>query len=152
MLVGNFDEILGHGVHGVRSFFTAQTPDAVPVDEIVPLIQRFAFSYFDRYGRDLRSFLALPTGFARSRPEGRGTWTTEAWSAGAYSLLGDWAEARRAWANCLTELAYFGDDLAPETRRLAAHGVDADDSERRSALVAWLLENEREMRVTWHLS
>jgi hypothetical protein len=84
-------------------------------------------------------------------PERRGTWTTEAWTAGACSLLGDWAAARRAWANCLTELAYFDADLAPETRRLAAHGVDADDSQRRSALVARLLENEQEMRVRWHL-
>ena len=65
---------------------------------------------------------------------------------GGYSLLGEWAEATRAWINCLTELGYFGDDLAPETRRLAAHGADAGDSERRSALIAWL-ENEREMRV-----
>lgn len=107
MLVGNFDEILGHGVRGVRSFFTAETPDAVPVDEIVLLIQQFAFPYFDRYGRDLRSFLTLTTGLARSRPERRGTWTTEAWTAGACTLLGDWEGAGRAWANCLTELAYF---------------------------------------------
>ncbi|QNN54408.1 hypothetical protein [Nocardioides mesophilus] len=152
VLVGNFDEILGHGVRGVRSFFTAATPDAVPVHEIVPLIQRYALPYFDRYGRDLPSFLSLTTGFARSRPEGRGTWTTEAWTAGAHSLLGDWPEARRSWGNCLTELAYFDSDVAPETRRLAAHGVDAHDGPRRSALVAWLLENERDMRVRWHLS
>ena len=150
-LIGNFDEILGHGAKDVRSFFVAKTPDEVPVEAIVTLSRRFAMPYFDRYGTDLRSFLTLPTDFARSRPEGRGTWTTEAWAAGAHSLLGDWAEARRAWTNCLTELAYFGDDLAPETRRLAAHGADAGDSERRSALVAWLLENEREMRVKWRL-
>lgn len=152
VLVGNFDEILGHGVRGVRSYFTAETPDAVPVDEIVALVQRFAFPYFDRYGRDLRAFLSLTTGLARSRPHGRGTWTTEAWTAGACTLLGDWEAAGRAWANCLTELAYFDADLAPETRRLAAQGVDADDSHRRSALVAWLLENEHDMRATWHLS
>lgn len=151
VLVGNFDEILGHGVRDVRSFFIADTPDEVPVDEIMSLARRFALPYFERYGTDLRSFLALTTGFARSRPEGRGTWTTEAWTAGAYSLLGEWAAARRAWTDCLTELAYFEADLAPETRRLAAHGADADDSERRSALVAWLLENEREMRARWRL-
>ena len=131
----------------MRSFVVADTLNEVPVEEIVSLARRFALPYFDRYGTDLRSFLTLPTGFARSRPEGRGTWTTEAWTAGAYSLLDKWAEAKRAWTNCLRELAYFGDDLAPETRRLAAHGADAGDSERRSALVAWLLENEREMRV-----
>jgi hypothetical protein len=151
ILVGNFDEILGHGIGGVRSFFTADTPDVVPVDEIVSLIQHFAFPYFDRYGRDLPSLVTLTSGFARTRPGGRGTWTTEAWTAGACSLVGDWTQARRAWANCLTELAYFDADLAPETRRLAAHGVDADDGQRRSALVARLLENEQEMRVRWHL-
>lgn len=151
VLVGNFDEILGHGAKGVRSFFIADTPDEVPVDEIVSLARGFAFPYFERYGTDLRSFLILTTGFARSRPERRGTWTTEAWAAGAYSLLGEWAEAGRAWADCLTELAYFDADLAPETRRLAAHGADARDDERRSALVGWLHENEREMRVRWRL-
>lgn len=150
-LVGNFDEILGHGAKDVRSFFVADTPDEVPVEEIASLAHRFALPYFDRYGTDLGSFLALPIKFARSRPEGRGTWTTEAWTAGAYSLLGEWAEATRAWTNCLTELAHFGEDLAPETRRLAAHGADAGDSERRSALVGWLLENEVEMRSRWRL-
>lgn len=151
VLVGNFDKILGHGVDDVRSFFIAHTPDEVPVEEIVSLAHRFALPYFDRYGTGLRSFLALPVDFARSRPDGRGTWTTEAWTAGAHSLLGEWAEAKRAWTNCLTELAYFAEDLAPETRRLAAHGADAGDAESRAALVAWLLENEREMRVRWHL-
>jgi hypothetical protein len=129
----------------------SDTSCVVPVDEIVDLARRFAMPYFDRYGTDLGSFLELPTGFARPRPDGRGTWTTEAWTAGAYSLLGEWAEAQRAWTNCLTELAYFGDDLAPETRRIAAHGADAGDSERRSALIARLMENEREMRVRWRL-
>lgn len=151
VLVGNLDEILGHGVGGVRSFFTEQTPEEVPVHEIVPLFERFALPYFHRYGRDLVAFLTLPTGFARARPVGRGTWTTEAWTAGAYSLLGDWTKARRSWANCLTEMAYFDADLAPETRRLAAHGVDAEGQQLRSALLAWLGENERDMRDTWRL-
>jgi hypothetical protein len=30
--------------------------------------RRVALPYFDRCGTDLRSFLTLPTGFARSRP------------------------------------------------------------------------------------
>ena len=151
VLVGNFDKILGHGVDDVRSFFIAHTPDEVPVEEIVSLAHRFALPYFDRYGTGLRSFLALPVDFARSRPDGRGTWTTEAWTAGAHSLLGEWAEAKRAWTNCLTELAYFAEDLAPETRRRLRRGRRAGDAESRAALVAWLLENEREMRVRWHL-
>ena len=152
VLVGNFDEILGHGPRRVRSFFTEDTPDEVPVEEIVSLVRRFAFPYFERYGTDLRSYLALPTGFARSRPGGRGTWTTEAWAGGAHSLLGEWDLAARSWSACLTELAYFDADLAPDTRRLAAHGADAGDAERRAALVAWLLENESEMRAIWRVS
>ena len=66
VLVGNFDEILGHGDTDVRSFFIADTPDEVPLDEIVSLVRRFAFPYFERYGTDLRSFLTLTTGFART--------------------------------------------------------------------------------------
>jgi hypothetical protein len=93
----------------------------------------------------------MTRGASASRTRRTRSRSTETWTAGAYSLLGEWAEAQRAWTSCLTELAYFGDDLAPETRRFAAHGADAGDSGRRSALVAWLLENEREMRVGWRL-
>lgn len=36
-------------------------------------------------------------------------------------------------------------------RKLAALGVDADDPQTRGAVVAWLEENEAEMRRIWRL-
>jgi hypothetical protein len=145
-------EILGHGVTGVRSYFTEDEPDAVPVDEIRALIQRFALPHFDRYGQDLKSFVKLTTSFAKSRPQRRGTWSTEAWTAGAYSLLNDWTRSRQSWQNCLLELAQFDDDHAPEVRKLAVQAVDAKDDQTQAAVVAWLGENEADMKRRWGLA
>lgn len=144
-------EILGHGDPGVRAYFTEDEPDAVPVEEIQALIQRFALPHFERFGRGLSSFLKLVTSFAKIRPHQRGTWSTEAWTAGAHTLLDDWKRARNSWQDCLLELAQFDDDHAPDLRRLAAQAVDAKDAETRAAIVAWLGENENEMKGKWNL-
>lgn len=151
VMVGDLRADLGHGVPGVRSYFTETAVDQVPVDEVLGLITRYAVPYFNRYGTDLKSFLKLTTSFAKPRPQRRGTWTTEAWTAGAYSLRGDWRRAQRAWAGCLLELALFDDDLAPGLRKLAAQALDAHDTQTRSAVVGWLLENEAAMKRIWRL-
>lgn len=151
VMVGDLQVELGHGVPGVRSFFTEVEADQVPVEEIRDLISAYAVPYFSRYGTDLKSFLDLSTSLARSRPQRRGTWNTEAWTAGACSLRGDWRRARRAWADCLRELAQFDDDLSPRLRKLAAQALDAHDHQSRDAVVGWLLENEDEMKRLWHL-
>lgn len=151
VMVGDLGADLGHAVPGVRSYFTAETADDVPVDEIRDLIRGYALPYLDRYGNDLKSFLELTTEFAKSRPRRRGTWTTEAWTAGAHTLRGDWRKARRSWTNCLRELAQFEDDLAPRLRKLAAQALDADDPQTRDAVVGWLHENEVEMKRIWGL-
>jgi hypothetical protein len=151
-LVGDLGFELGHGVRGANYYFPkAKDPQSVPVADIRLLFERFAVPHFEKYGRDLKSFVKLPTAFAKSRPQRRGTWNTEAWAAGAYSFLGDWKRARQSWLNCLLGLAQFDDDHEPILRKLAALGVDADDPQTCGAVVAWLEQNEAEMRRIWRL-
>ena len=151
-LVGDLGFELGHGVPGANYYFPkAEDPEAVPVSDIWLLFERFAVPHFNKYGRELKAFVKLPTAFAKSRPQRRGTWNTEAWAAGAYSFLGDWKRARQSWRNCLFELAQFDDDHEPKLRNLAVHAVDADNPQTCGAVVAWLEENEAEMRRIWKL-
>jgi len=151
-LVGDLGVELGRGVPGANYYFPkAEDPQSVPVADIRLLFERFAVPHFERYGRDLKSFVKLPTAFAKSRPQRRGTWNTEAWSAGAYSFLGDWKQARQSWLNCLLGLAQFEGDHEPMLRKLAVLGVDAEDPQIRGAVVGWLGENEAEMRRIWEL-
>jgi hypothetical protein len=151
-LVGDLGIELGHGVPSARDYFPkADDPQAVPVADIRLLFERFAVPHFEQYGRDLKSFVKLPATFAKSRPQRRGTWNTDAWAAGAYSFLGDWKRARQSWQGCLTELAQFDSDHEPMLRKLAALGVEADNLQTRGTVVAWLEENEAEMRRIWRL-